>query len=61
MTRRASRVYGLAVAVAALGALATAAAVLDLLRGIDVQSAHAAHLRFLGERLTAPEIGRAHV
>src|SRR4051812_6372681 len=59
VTRRASRVYGLAVAIAALGALATAAAVLDLLRGIDVQSAHAAHLRFLGERLTAPAINVA--
>ena len=59
MTRRASRVYGLAVAVAALGSLATTAAVLDLLRGIDVQSAHAAHLRVLGDRLTAPAINVA--
>src|SRR5439155_1600125 len=56
LTRRASHVYGLAVAVAALGALSTGAGVLDVLRGVDVQSAHVAHLRVLGERLTAPAI-----
>ncbi|HEY3185886.1 MAG TPA: M56 family metallopeptidase [Solirubrobacteraceae bacterium] len=51
--------YGLAVAVAALGALATAAAVVELVRGVDVQPAHAEHLRVLGERLTAPAINVA--
>ena len=59
LTRRASHVYGLAVAVAALGALSTGAGVLDVLRGVDVQSAHVAHLRVLGERLTAPAINVA--
>ena len=59
MARRAGRVYGLAVTVAALGALAAAAAILELVRGIDVQAAGATHLRVLGAALTAPAINVA--
>src|SRR3954451_22517589 len=56
LNRRAGRVYGLALALAALGALVAGAAVLDLLRGFDVPAARATHLRVLGERLTAPSL-----
>jgi hypothetical protein len=59
LTRRASRVYGLAVAVATLGGLVTAAGALLLLRGLEIQPAHAAHVRVLGERLTAPAVNLA--
>jgi hypothetical protein len=61
LTRRASGVYRIAVAVAALGALATSGALLELLRGVDVQSARAAHLRVLGAQLTAPAVNLAAV
>jgi hypothetical protein len=56
LNHRAGRVYGLALALAALGALVAGAAVLDLLRGFDVEAARATHLRVLGERLTAPSL-----
>jgi bla regulator protein blaR1 len=57
--RRASGVYRLALAVAALGALAAAGGVFVVLRGLNVQSAHVEHLRVLGQHLTAPAINLA--
>jgi Peptidase family M48 len=57
--RRASALYRLALALAALGTLATGAAVLDILRAFNVQQAHAQHLRVLGEALTAPSVNVA--
>jgi Peptidase family M48 len=59
LTRRASGVYRIAVVIAALGALATTGALLELLLGLDVQPAHAAHLRVLGAHLTAPAVNLA--
>src|SRR3954465_4791423 len=59
MARRAGSVYGLAVALAVLGSLAAAGAVVDLGRGFDVGTAQASHLRVLGQPLTAPAVNLA--
>jgi hypothetical protein len=57
--RRASHLYRLALAVAALGTLASGAALIDVLRGVSVREAHAEHLRLFGETLTAPAVNLA--
>jgi hypothetical protein len=53
---RASLLYRLGLAVAALGTIATGAVLVDVLRGLSVQSTHAEHLRLLGQSLTAPAV-----
>jgi hypothetical protein len=59
VARRASHLYRLALAVAALGTVLTGAAVLDVARSVDVGSAHAGHLHLLGLTLTAPAMNLA--
>ena len=59
--RRASLLYRLALAIAALGTLATGAALIDVLRAVSIQEAHAERLRVLGETLTAPALNTAAV
>jgi hypothetical protein len=58
-SRRASLLYRLALAIAALGTLATGAALIDVLRAVSIQEAHAQRLRVLGETLTAPALNAA--
>src|SRR3954451_10897613 len=53
---RASLLYRLGLAVAALGTIAAGAVLVDVLRGLSVQSTHAQHLRLLGQSLTAPAV-----
>ena len=57
--RRASHLYRLALAVAALGAVLTGAVLLDVARSLDVGPAHAGHLHLLGLTLTAPAMNLA--
>jgi Zn-dependent protease with chaperone function len=56
---RASLLYRLGLVVAALGTIVTGAILIDVLRAVDVQGAHAEHLRLLGQSLTAPAINLA--
>jgi hypothetical protein len=56
---RASLLYRLGLAVAALGMLATGAVLVDVLRAVNVQATHAEHLRVLGQSLTAPAVNVA--
>ena len=57
--RRASLLYRLGLAVAALGTVVTGAVLIDVLRSVDVQAARANHLRVLGQGLTAPDLNLA--
>jgi len=57
--RRASVLYRIGLAVAALGTVVVGAVLIDLLRSVDLQSAQATHLRVLGQGLTAPDLNLA--
>jgi len=57
--RRASQLYRLGLAVAALGTLVTGVVLIDVLRSVDVSTSQAGHLRVLGQGLTAPALNLA--
>lgn len=55
----ASRVYRLGLAVAAAGTLATGVVLVGFLRAVNIDAAHATHLRVLGQTVTAPALNGA--